>query len=41
LVFERHVGCIVGRRFAEMEAWLGETSTLLLLKMSGWYFCVN
>jgi len=30
-------GWILGTRFAEMEAWLGLASTLLLLALGGWY----
>lgn len=30
-------GWILGTRFAEMEAWLGFASTLLLVAMSAWY----
>ena len=30
-------GWILGTRFAEMEAWLGLASTLLLIAMGGWY----
>ena len=30
-------GWILGTRFAEMEAWLGFASTLLLVMMGGWY----
>lgn len=30
-------GWILGTRFAEMEAWLGLASTLLLVAMGGWY----
>lgn len=30
-------GWILGTRFAEMEAWLGVASTILLAAMAGWY----
>jgi membrane protein DedA with SNARE-associated domain len=30
-------GWILGTRFAEMEAWLGLASTLLLIALGGWY----
>jgi len=30
-------GWVLGTRFAEMEAWLGLASTLLLLALGGWY----
>jgi len=30
-------GWILGTRFAEMEAWLGVGSTILLVIMAGWY----
>ena len=30
-------GWILGTRFAEMEAWLGIASTLLLIALGGWY----
>ena len=30
-------GWVLGTRFAEMEAWLGLASSLLLIAMGGWY----
>ena len=30
-------GWVLGTRFAEMEAWLGVGSTILLITMGGWY----